>query len=969
MLSRFVPILVAYIVLSYTPFNVSAQTANYLEVFGRIENSGQPVNSGTVRILLRGNIVESLPTAAGGRFSFSLPIEDVYVVEFMSPGLVTKRLQFDTRLEGMRVQSRYFEFDMLVDLFPSVEGIDFTFFNEPLATISYKEDIRRFFFREMEAAPRLRRAHEIHLQVIDLIRRRELYATTIQNADRYFNMRNWDLARGAYQQARGILPDETYPVQQLAEIERLVAQNQDIEGQYNNLIASGDRDFALGLLNEARTSYVSASQLRPDQQYPRQRITEIDQRLAREQELTLQYNRLIQLANTDFTAGNFSSALTHYQNASNLRPNETFPRDRIREINAMLANTARIEQEYNNFIARGDAEFSARRLETSKEFYLRALEVKPSETYPRQRIEEIDRLLAERQLRERQQAEQLAANQQLEQQQAAEQQRLAQERAAEQQRLEQQRADEQRRLEAERLERERAAAEQQRLAQERTAAEQQRLAQERAAEAARQQQLRLAEQQHLEQQRADEQRRLEAERLERERVAAEQQRLAQERAAEATRQEQLRLAEAQRLEQQRADEQRRLEAERLERERVAAEQQRLAQERAAEATRQEQLRLAEAQRLEQQRADEQRRLEAERLERERAAAEQQRLAQERAAEAARQEQQRLELARQAEAQRIANEASERQRREEEQRLASQRQAEQQALDTRYNEIITAADRAFASRVYARAIEMYREAIALKPQEQYPRTRLAEATRILDQMNVDALSYDRLIETANSQFGQRQFAEARTNYTRASEMRPNETFPRQRIAEIDRLMAGELDENVRFTNAVRDGDRLFVQRQFFAARDAYQLALVFRPDDVRSINRIIEINSILAASQEMEAFYARGHMEVSNVREIVKNNVEKRFHFVPFDRRRTGSHLSVTAVNGTGNNLRLFINYGKDNQRSGGFSVSIGSQTGAADLRINISDQMRWITEENNWISITPVGGDIDIHSIKIHFGP
>ena len=399
MVPHFVLFLVVIILLLNLPSSAFAQTENTLEVFGRIEQSGQPVNNGTVRVLLRGNVINSQTTTTGGRFSFSLPLEDVYVVEFIGQGLVTKRLQFDTRLEGMRVRSRYFEFDMLVDLFPWVDGIDFSFFDEPLATISYKEDINRFFFREMEAAPRLRRANEIHLQVVDLLRRRDLYAITIQNADRYFNMRNWPLAMGAYQQARGIFPDEPYPVQRLEEIERLMAQNQDVEAQYNNLIARGGRDFASGLLSEARNSFTSASQLRPDQQYPRQRIAEIDQRLAREQELFLQYNRHIQLANNDFNAGNYTSALTHYENAANIRPNETFPQERIREITAMLANAARIQQEYDNHIARGDAEFTARRLESSKEFYLMALEVKPRETYPRQRIEEIDRLLAERQLR------------------------------------------------------------------------------------------------------------------------------------------------------------------------------------------------------------------------------------------------------------------------------------------------------------------------------------------------------------------------------------------------------------------------------------------------------------------------------------------------------------------------------------------------------------------------------------------
>jgi tetratricopeptide (TPR) repeat protein len=311
---------------------------------------------------------------------------------------------------------------------------------------------------------------------------------------------------------------------------------------------------------------------------------------------------------------------------------------------------------------------------------------------------------------------------------------------------------------------------------------------------------------------------------------------------------------------------------------------------------------------------------------------------------------------------------ERQRQEEEMRIAAQRQAEQETLDLKYNEAIQTADRAFASRVYSRAAEMYREALNLKPQEQYPRTRLAETTRIIDQLNRESQSYAGIIETADAQFNQRQYTEARVSYTRASQMRSNEQYPRQRLAEIDRLLAEELGENVRYQNAVREGDRLFNQRQFFGSRDAYQLALSFRPDDTRSMNRIIEINNIIANSEEMAAFYARGHMDVSNVREMIRNNTEKRYYFVPFEQRRTGSYLMVKTENTSGRNISLFINYGKDNQRSGGFSVTVGSQSGVSELRINISDQVRWISEDNNWISITPVGGEIDLHSIKVHFG-
>jgi hypothetical protein len=810
-------------------------------------------------------------------------------------------LLFDTKLEGRRLRRNYFEFDLVLDLFQEIDGIDFSFFDEPLATISFIDEVNKFFFQEEEASPRLRRANEIHLQVVDLIRRRESYATSIQQADQYFQGQSYQLARDAYAQARDFLPDESYPKTRIEEIDQILAQRNELDRQYNNLITDADREFTAGMLRESREKYSLASELKPAQEYPKQRISEIDRTLAQEQERHMQYNRLIRLGDESFNAQNYEAARPHYESAVTMRPAESYPADRVREIDRILSMAARLEREYNTHISRADSEFAQGRLEQSKQSYLSALEVKPSESYPRSRVEEIDRLVAERLLRDRQQAEQLAAEQ-----------RMVEERKAEEQRLEQ----------------------------------------ERLAEERRQGQLRLAEQQRIERERIEEQQRIEAQRIEEERIVAEQrraeeERLAreQERLAEERRQEQLLLAEQQRIEREGMEEQRRLEAERLERERIAAERIRLEQQRLEEEQRLEQERLAEERRLEQLRVAEQQRIQRER-----------------------DEQQRLEQIRIAEVQRIERENIEQQRQEEEMRIAAQRQAEQGALDSKYNEAIQTADRAFASRVYSRAAEMYRQALSLKPQEQYPRTRLAETNRIIDQLNRESQSYTSILETADAQFNQRLYTEARVSYTRASEMRPAEQLPRQRIAEIDRLLAEELSENVRYQNAVRDGDRLFGQRQFFGSRDAYQLALSFRPDDTHSISRIIEINNLIAQSEEMAAFYARGHMDVSNVREMIRNNAEKRYYFVPFEQRRTGSYLIVNAENTSGRSISLFINYGKDIQRSGGFSVTVGSQSGVSELRINISDQVRWISEDNNWISITPVGGEVDLQSIKVHFG-
>ncbi|MFN3556592.1 MAG: hypothetical protein ACK4VN_11570 [Bacteroidales bacterium] len=580
-----------------------------LEISGRIEQSYEPVGNGTIRIYEGSRMIRSVTTNSRGRFSFTLPLEGEYIVAFSAPGLVTKRLMFDTSIKDRRTRDRLFQFDFVVDLFPEIDGIDFTFFEEPLSTIAFIDEINRFFFRESETSPRLRRANEIHRQVVDLIRRREAYAQTIVQADQFFRNQSYEQARASYVEANGFLPDETYPVRRIEEIDRILAEQRDQRAQD----------------------------------------------LARQQEAQ---------------------------------------REREREQQA--------EQE-------------------------------------RQRL---------------QREQQAAANRQ---------------------------------QEAERLRQE----------------------QERQAELARQQ--------------------------------------------EAERQRQAEQARQQEAERQRLAEQ---ERQRLERERQAE----LARQQEAERLRQEQERQAELAR--QQEAERQRQAEQARQQE----AERQRLAE--------QERQRVERERQAE-------------------LARQQEAERQ-----------------------RQAELARQ---------------QEAER------------------------QRQAALAQQQ----TQQRPQTPQP----------SASSADNQREYNAAIAQGDQLFQRRQFFNARDAYQLALSFRPNESHPSNRIREINQILADSEEMARFYANGFFDVSNVKERILNNSEKRYYFVPFDRRRTGSYLMLQAENLDGRPMRLFINYGKDNERLGGFSINIGGQTGVTDLKIDISGQARWITDNNNWISIYPLGGNIELHNLKIHFGP
>jgi hypothetical protein len=65
---------------------------------------------------------------------------------------------------------------------------------------------------------------------------------------------------------------------------------------------------------------------------------------------------------------------------------------------------------------------------------------------------------------------------------------------------------------------------------------------------------------------------------------------------------------------------------------------------------------------------------------------------------------------------------------------------------------------------------------------------------------------------------------------------------------------------------------------------------------------------------------------------------------------------------------VFINYGKDDAKSGGFVLKGIESDESSDYLLRISIQDKWYRVDNNWISLYPEGGDIEITSIQISQG-
>ena len=83
------------------------------------------------------------------------------------------------------------------------------------------------------------------------------YENAIQAADKFFTARNFPSAKTNYLKALEIKPEEEYPVTQIAEIERLIKQQQTDE-KYRTVILAADGYFKTKTYPQAKAEYEKA---------------------------------------------------------------------------------------------------------------------------------------------------------------------------------------------------------------------------------------------------------------------------------------------------------------------------------------------------------------------------------------------------------------------------------------------------------------------------------------------------------------------------------------------------------------------------------------------------------------------------------------------------------------------------------------------------------------------------------------
>ncbi|HTX88432.1 MAG TPA: hypothetical protein VMC08_05545, partial [Bacteroidales bacterium] len=233
----------------------------------------------------------------------------------------------------------------------------------------------------------------------DLQTRDAMYAQSIASADKFYQAKNWAGALKEYRNAASYKPEEQYPQDRIKELEALLGAQKDKDDAYDKAIAAADKFFAAGTYSDARTGYQEASKIKPEEAYPKNKIKEIDAILANRSKMDNEYQRLIDAADSLYIGRNYMLAKLNYQEALRVKPGEAYPKEMISKSDQGMAGQAasekQIEEAYQSAIASADRAFGAKDYTAARSGYQTALSIKPDEKYPKDKLAEIDGIDAE----------------------------------------------------------------------------------------------------------------------------------------------------------------------------------------------------------------------------------------------------------------------------------------------------------------------------------------------------------------------------------------------------------------------------------------------------------------------------------------------------------------------------------------------------------------------------------------------
>ena len=407
-----------------------------------------------VEVLQAGQQYDAVETLGNGKYTLSLDHGSDYVLVFTMGDLSERRVEVNTSTIPEEFRERPFYLTVEMSLFEVPEGFDEGLLREPIGKVAFnaaqeKLDWDLDYTRRMQ--DRIKDALEDASpasgggEAAASASTNRAYEEHMRKAEVEFGRGRWEQSLNWLERALEEVPGDARAESMMEEAaENLSRAEEEAErnAEYERLLREGKIQLKRKAYEDARAALQAASDLKPEESEPVELLAEIDAatggadedvaeevvkepepdrgndradraaELQREREMEAkrkEYERLIARADKSFDRQNYAEARDQYLEASAVLPDEVYPRTRAMEAEERIVDLTQSEEEvtesappsgpsaedrdYEDRVREGDEAFDAEEWTTAKAAYEAALQIRPEERYPKNRLRRLEALM------------------------------------------------------------------------------------------------------------------------------------------------------------------------------------------------------------------------------------------------------------------------------------------------------------------------------------------------------------------------------------------------------------------------------------------------------------------------------------------------------------------------------------------------------------------------------------------------
>lgn len=277
----------------------------------------------------------------------------------------------------------------------------------------------------------------------------------------------------------------------------------------------------------------------------------------------------------------------------------------------------------------------------------------------------------------------------------------------------------------------------------------------------------------------------------------------------------------------------------------------------------------------------------------------------------------------------------------------------QEIESGYQNAMANGRSAMDGAAWAQATRHFEDALSFKPADNEA-TSLVQRSRTEQRRTV-------LIQEGEAAESAGDIGLAIEKFKEAWPLPPADSRLRERTEALESQYAEQLrSRKARYDALIAEADGKWQKKVMDEAIVKYREASALRPAEEYPKRMIREITTYLEE---------RLVMELNREELAISDRKEQRFTFKPLNvKQRKSTYVLISAKNTSGQELKVYLNYGQGNSKNGGIVFKAPASEQVQDFIIRVSSQYRWYDLNNDWIGIYPEGGPLEITVVQLASG-